>query len=87
MDYEELKTPRGLLSGIIQLVRYGLLFVRGVPNEKTKDEECDLRILAELFGEIRSTFYGSVWDVVNLKKESKNIAYTNLDLGLHMDLL
>lgn len=42
--------------------------------------------LALQFGEIRSTFYGSLWDVRSLS-ESKNIAYTNLDLGLHMDLL
>ena len=42
--------------------------------------------MARLFGEIRPTFYGLVWDVKN-KRNSKNIAYTNLNLGFHMDIL
>lgn len=37
-------------------------------------------------GEIRHTFYGSLWNVRSLGSSSRNIAYTNLDLGLHMDL-
>ncbi|PVF98166.1 Clavaminate synthase-like protein [Serendipita vermifera] len=86
VDYTSLKTPSGLLDGIRQLVRYGLLFVRGVPNQQTSDDTCELQKLAQLFGEIRETFYGRVWDVKNIKN-SKNIAYTNLNLDLHMDLL
>ena len=58
----------------------------GVPNAETSDETCELRALAAAFGRIRYTFYGHVWNVRNIK-ESRNIAYTNLDLGLHMDLL
>jgi hypothetical protein len=57
-----------------------------VPNEDTVDATCELRKLAETFSNIRETFYGQVWDVVNVRN-SRNIAYTNLDLGLHMDLL
>ncbi|KXN85150.1 Trimethyllysine dioxygenase, mitochondrial [Leucoagaricus sp. SymC.cos] len=86
ISYEEIGTPEGLLKGITHLTKYGLLFVRGVPNEKTSNEECELKILGEKLGQIRPTFYGLLWDVVNLR-DSKNIAYTNLDLGLHMDLL
>lgn len=37
-------------------------------------------------GEIRHTFYGPLWDVRSLGSSSRNIAYTNVDLGLHMDL-
>ncbi|KAI0743961.1 Clavaminate synthase-like protein [Daedaleopsis nitida] len=84
--YEALRTPEGLLSAITQLTRYGLLFVTGVPNQKTSSEECELRTLGERFGELRRTFYGETWDVKNVKN-SRNIAYTNVDLGLHMDLL
>ena len=84
--YEDLDTPSGLLRAIIQLNRYGLLFVRGVPSEATNDQSCELPSLATRFGEIRETFYGRVWDVKNVKN-SKNIAYTNLNLDLHMDLL
>ncbi|KXN88430.1 Trimethyllysine dioxygenase, mitochondrial [Leucoagaricus sp. SymC.cos] len=86
LSYEEIGTPRGLVKGITQLAKYGLLFVKSVPNEKTNNEECELKRLAERFGEIRPTFYGLLWDVVNLR-DSKNIAYTSLELGLHMDLL
>lgn len=86
IPYDVIGTPRGLVKGITQLARYGLLFVTGVPNQETSNERCELKKLAEIFGEIRPTFYGLLWDVMNVK-ESKNIAYTNLDLGLHMDLL
>ena len=86
VPYEALKTPAGLLSAITQLTRYGLLFVTSVPNDKTSNEECELRTLGEKFGELRRTFYGETWDVKNIKN-SRNIAYTNVDLGLHMDLL
>ncbi|KAI0356747.1 Clavaminate synthase-like protein [Trametes cingulata] len=86
IPYEALDSPSGLLSAIEQLSRYGLLFVTSVPNERTSNEECELRRLGERFGELRRTFYGETWDVKNVKN-SRNIAYTNVDLGLHMDLL
>ncbi|KAH9918834.1 taurine catabolism dioxygenase TauD, TfdA family-domain-containing protein [Fomitopsis serialis] len=35
---------------------------------------------------LRETLYGQTWDVKNVL-HSKNIAYTNVGLGLHMDLL
>ena len=86
IPYDELKTPKGLHAGMAQLTQYGLLFVTGVPTEKTSNEECELRALGERFGELRKTFYGETWDVKAIRN-SRNIAYTNVDLGLHMDLL
>ena len=86
IPYDELKTPKGLHAGMMQLTQYGLLFVTGVPTEKTSNEECELRTLGERFGELRKTFYGETWDVKAIRN-SRNIAYTNVDLGLHMDLL
>ena len=86
VSYADVQTPAGLVGAMEQLAQYGLLFVRGVPPEKTGDAGCELRALAGRFGELRTTFYGTLWDVVSLR-ESRNIAYTNLDLGLHMDLL
>ncbi|KAG6864398.1 hypothetical protein C0991_009868, partial [Blastosporella zonata] len=85
VSYESLKTPTGLLAALTQLARYGLMFVNEVPYQKTSDETCELPTLAGLFGDIRTTFYGRLWDVMNVR-DSKNVAYTNLDLGLHMDL-
>jgi hypothetical protein len=86
IPYKSLQTPSGLLAAINQLTQLGLLFVTEVPNVESSNQTCELRTLAQLFGEIRSTFYGELWDVKNLRN-SRNIAYTNLDLGLHMDLL
>ncbi|KAI0733312.1 Clavaminate synthase-like protein [Fomitopsis betulina] len=86
LPYASLQAPAGLLAAITQLMLYGLLFVTNVPTEGTTNDACELRTLATRFGEIRETFYGQTWDVKNVPN-SKNIAYTNVDLGLHMDLL
>lgn len=80
------------------LVEEGIAFVTGLPtNNKTSCElptpsnassTPHLAHLAHLLGEIRHTFYGPLWDVRSLpSSKSKNIAYTNVDLGFHMDLL
>ncbi|KAJ7023424.1 hypothetical protein C8F04DRAFT_933202, partial [Mycena alexandri] len=86
VPYASLNHDIGLRVAIDQLCAHGLLFVTGVPHADTADATCELRALAARFGHIRQTFYGQVWDVVNVR-ESRNIAYTNLDLGFHMDLL
>jgi hypothetical protein len=85
VPYGDLAKPRGLLRAITQLERTGLLFLRGVPSADTSDEGCEIRKIAARFAEMRGTFYGDVWNVKNVA-ESRNIAYTNLFLGLHMDL-
>ena len=85
IPYEELVTPRGLLRAITQLQRTGLLFLRDVPSTNTSDASCEIRKLAARFAEVRETFYGDVWNVKTMD-ESRNIAYTSLSLGLHMDL-
>ena len=63
------------------LQQYGLVFIRGVPTNDTEVEKVALRI-----GPIRETFYGRSWDVKSVAN-AKNIAYTSLFLGLHMDLM
>jgi hypothetical protein len=85
MPYDDLAKPRGLLRAITQLQRTGLLILRGVPCDDTSDQSCEVRKVAAHFAELRATFYGEVWNVKNVV-ESRNIAYTNLFLGLHMDL-
>ena len=85
VPYSDLGTPRGLLRAITQLQRTGLLFVRGVPHADTSDAGCELRRLIAHFAELRETFYGATWDVRDVV-DSRNIAYTSLYLGLHMDL-
>ncbi|KAG9122302.1 hypothetical protein FRC07_001396 [Ceratobasidium sp. 392] len=87
IEYEALKADP--LPGFLQLLRYGILIVRGLPHETTtKGPEGGVGIgeLARTIGLVRETFYGRFWDVVSLRK-STNIAYTNLNLDLHMDLM
>ena len=86
LKYPSLSTDVGLLRALEQLAQYGIVFVSDVPHEETSDALCELPRLAQHFGEIRETFYGRVWDVRSQGEDSRNIAYTNLDLGLHMDL-
>ncbi|QRV85066.1 gamma-butyrobetaine dioxygenase [Ceratobasidium sp. AG-Ba] len=87
VEYESLKTDP--LPSFLQLLRYGLLIVRGLPHETTtRGPEVSVGVaqLANTIGIIRETLYGRFWDVV-IHRDSTNIAYTNLNLDLHMDLL
>ncbi|KAF3928150.1 hypothetical protein AA313_de0204736 [Arthrobotrys entomopaga] len=66
-----------------QLSLYGLIFIKNVPDGKRIDR---VTPMARRVGNLKNTFYGETWNVESVP-ESKNIAYTSLDLGLHMDLL
>lgn len=68
-----------------QLVGYGLVILTGVPTQHTTDADCELRKAMGVLGELRNTFYGTTWDVKALP-DSRNIAYTDVDLGFHQDL-
>lgn len=81
-----LQSKQTLHLALSQLIRYGLVFLTGVPTQETDNVHCEVRKLGGIFGRIRHTFYGEVWDVVSILN-STNIAYTDIDLGLHMDLL
>lgn len=77
------------LPGFVRVLRDGFLLLRGVPTEWTqpgKQAPSEVEELAKRFGIVRETMYGRLWDVVS-KKGSTNIAFTNLKLDLHMDLM
>ncbi|KAK3997810.1 hypothetical protein QBC44DRAFT_314493 [Cladorrhinum sp. PSN332] len=63
------------------LTKTGLLFVQGVPEDEREVEKIASRI-----GMIQHTFYGNTWDVKS-KPQAENVAYTNVFLGLHQDLM
>ncbi|KAJ3146253.1 hypothetical protein HDU89_006394 [Geranomyces variabilis] len=75
------ESGQGLRKALRQLRDYGLVFLRNAPTRDTEVER-----IAERFGCIRHTFYGLSWNVKSMP-DAKNIAYTSLDLGLHMDLM
>lgn len=77
--------PDVLLRVLEQLQRFGLAVVRGVPTDRTGNKDAAIRALAEAIGPLRNTFYGETWNVQSVPN-SKNVAYTSLNLGLHMDL-
>jgi hypothetical protein len=90
VQYEDLKgldnRDQTLFYTLRQLHTYGIVVIKGVPTEKTDNEDCSLREVMGLIGEIRNTFYGETWNVRNVPN-SKNVAYTDVNLGLHADLL
>jgi alpha-ketoglutarate-dependent taurine dioxygenase len=82
MSYEDYMTSdKHLLTFVKALQRDGLGFVKGVPPSTES-----VNRIVERIGPIRNTFYGSTWDVKS-KPEAENVAYTDKELGFHMDLL
>ncbi|CAK7237046.1 hypothetical protein SCUCBS95973_009814 [Sporothrix curviconia] len=67
--------------GLQDLYQLGILIVDGVP-----DSENAVREIANQIGNIQQTFYGELFDVVS-KPNAENVAYTNVFLCLHQDLL
>lgn len=80
-DY--MSSDEALYSAVRQLVQYGLMFISEIPSSAGENA---VEGIAERIGNLKTTFYGKTWDVKSIA-DSKNIAYTSLDLGLHMDLL
>jgi gamma-butyrobetaine dioxygenase len=81
ISYDEYNTEQGLYKALKQLFDYGIVFLKDVPTHDSKVTE-----VAEKIGNVRESFYGRDFDVKSVAK-SKNIAYTSLYLGFHMDLL
>ncbi|KAF2754097.1 Clavaminate synthase-like protein [Pseudovirgaria hyperparasitica] len=82
LDYNDyIEEDEILYEAIKHVHKYGLLFLRSVPDDETAVE----RIVGRM-GRLHDTFYGRTWDVKSIPN-SKNVAYTQQFLGLHMDLL
>ncbi|KAG8968516.1 hypothetical protein FRC03_007167 [Tulasnella sp. 419] len=79
-----------VLRALTQLTQYGLVVLTGVPTQTSSSpgNDWEMRRVANIFSHVRETFYGDLWDVRSIPRDrSKNIAYTDLDLDLHMDIL
>jgi len=68
-------------SAFHDFCRTGLLFVTDVP-----EDEASVERIAKRIGPLQHTFYGWTWDVRS-KPRAENVAYTNVFLGLHQDLM
>lgn len=86
VDYQlYMNDDRAFYRALQNLNRYGLALVKNCPEETQKDNWIVSKI-ARRIGYIKHTFYGELFDVQS-KLDAENIAYTNLFLPLHMDLL
>ncbi|AGO11796.1 AaceriADR024Wp [[Ashbya] aceris (nom. inval.)] len=90
IDYESFMAPDcdgKLYQTLVNLQKYGISFITNIPDETTSElDSWYVKMIAERIGHIRHTFYGELFDVIN-KASAENIAYTNVPLPLHMDLL
>lgn len=81
-DYDEyMSDDKALFDVLQQLQMYGLVFIKNVPEAESSVIQTANRI-----GPLKNTFYGDTWDVRSVSN-AKNVAYTDVHLGFHMDLL
>lgn len=88
--YRQLISSKAILAESLQhLVQRGIMVITDVPNSIPKSGEgWELAKVADRLSHVRETFYGKLWDVKSLPmSETRNVAYTDLDLDVHMDLL
>lgn len=79
-DFAEISADRGALAAWLSGVRrHGVAILAGVPREP--GSVCRV---AELFGYVRETNYGRLFDV-RAEVNPTNLAYTNLGLQAHTD--
>ncbi|SCV72282.1 BQ2448_4976 [Microbotryum intermedium] len=79
------RSDQTLFDVVDAMLKDGLVFLKNVPTREKQGQETELRQLVTRIASVRRTWYGDLFDV-KAEQGSKNIAYTNLDLGLHMDL-
>jgi alpha-ketoglutarate-dependent taurine dioxygenase len=86
IDHSQVQaSDEALYQTLKMLESHGLVFLKNVPDSTTRDSSASLSNIMTRIGPIRSTFYGSSWDVRSVP-QAINVAYTHHFLGLHMDL-
>ncbi|XP_035824799.1 gamma-butyrobetaine dioxygenase [Aplysia californica] len=82
VQYDEIRSSqKGLLKWLQQINEAGLSIVKGVPTEDSMVLE-----VAELIAPVSKGIYGYTFDVEAMP-DAINVAYTNVHLDLHMDLV
>jgi gamma-butyrobetaine dioxygenase len=81
-DYNEyMSDDKALFDLLQQLQSHGIAFIKDLPEAESSVIQTANRI-----GPLKNTFYGETWDVRSVSN-AKNVAYTDVHLGFHMDLL
>ncbi|BFZ56433.1 hypothetical protein PYCC9005_003479 [Savitreella phatthalungensis] len=83
--YGDLMRGDGAVWKLVEaLTLCGLAFIEGCPSGG--ENSGVLETMVGRVGPLKNTFYGATWDVRSVA-DAKNVAYTSVDLDLHMDLL
>ncbi|KAK3388565.1 taurine catabolism dioxygenase TauD, TfdA family-domain-containing protein [Sordaria brevicollis] len=86
VSYDDwLNSEEGFWKAFESLARFGILFVHSIPSDRALVEK-QVEKIANRIGILMHTFYGFTWDVRS-KPRAENVAYTNVFLGLHQDLM
>lgn len=85
MDYNEfLHDDKRFYDALVNLQKIGMVMIKNLPKiDKNVDP---LRILCNRIGPIRSTIYGEIFEINNLKPNDSNITFSNKRLPFHQDL-
>lgn len=78
---EYMSDDKVLFHLLQQLQSHGIAFIKNLPEAESSVIQTANRI-----GPLKNTFYGETWDVRSVSN-AKNVAYTDVHLGFHMDLL
>ncbi|RHZ60442.1 putative Gamma-butyrobetaine hydroxylase subfamily [Aspergillus thermomutatus] len=82
VSYDEyMNDEKAFAKAMRYLSLMGIIFVKDIPDSREMVEKIATRL-----GPLRNTFYGPTWDVRSVP-QAKNVAYTNVFLGFHMDLM
>lgn len=82
VSYEDyMNNETAFIKSMRHLALMGIIFVKNIPDSREMVEK-----IATKMGPLRNTFYGPTWDVRSVPK-APNVAYTNVFLGFHMDLM
>ncbi|KAF2400324.1 Clavaminate synthase-like protein [Trichodelitschia bisporula] len=85
-DYSAyMSDDRTLYTVLKQLHTHGLAFLSNIPDTSQTNSSTGVVNITNRIGHLRETFYGRTWDVKSVPN-AKNVAYTNVYLGFHMDL-
>lgn len=71
-----------LYESLASLQKYGLIQINNIP----KGDMNAVKHIVERIGPIRKTIYGEIFEINNSKPSNSNIAYSDKQLPLHMDL-
>lgn len=82
MKFEEIMdNEKKLWEWVYLLHSVGVVIIKNVPRVKTS-----VKKVAEKIAYLRNTMYGETWDVIAVP-DPINVAYTNIPLELHQDLM